>query len=353
VIREAIGNLVEGQSLSFEEAREAMGEIMSGRATDAQIGSFLTALRMKRETIDEISALASAMRDYCHKINPCVNGRLVDTCGTGGDRVDTFNISTVAAFVASGAGVSIAKHGNRSVTSLCGSADVLQRLGLNLSMDPEDVKRSIEEVGVGFMFAPVFHPAMKHAIGPRRELGTRTIFNVLGPLTNPAGASAQLLGVYDPDLTEPLALSLERLGSEEAMVVHGMHGLDEISTLGATRITWLRDGEVKTVETLPRDFGVEKARLEDVRGTDPKGSAELTFRILNGLCEPHDPKTEIVLVNGTAGIIVAGRADDFLHGMELARESIESGAAYGKLRGLIKASGGDLAILEELESRHG
>jgi anthranilate phosphoribosyltransferase len=353
VIREAIGNLVEGQSLSFEEAREAMGEIMSGRATDAQTGSFLTALRMKRETIDEISALASAMRDYCHKINPCVNGRLVDTCGTGGDRVDTFNISTVAAFVASGAGVSIAKHGNRSVTSLCGSADVLQRLGLNLSMDPEDVKRSIEEVGVGFMFAPVFHPAMKHAIGPRRELGIRTIFNVLGPLTNPAGASAQLLGVYDPDLTEPLALSLERLGSEEAMVVHGMHGLDEISTLGATRITWLRDGEVKTVETLPRDFGVEKARLEDVRGTDPKGSAELTFRILNGLCEPHDPKTEIVLVNGTAGIIVAGRADDFLYGMELARESIESGAAYGKLKGLVKASGGDLAILEELESRHG
>ena len=353
MIREAIGKLVEGQSLPFEEAREAMGEIMSGRATDAQTGSFLTALRMKGETIDEISALASAMRDYCHKINPSVDGRLVDTCGTGGDRVDTFNISTVAAFVAAGAGVSIAKHGNRSVTSRCGSADVLQRLGLNLTMDPEDVKRSIEEVGVGFMFAPVFHPAMKHAIGPRRELGIRTVFNVLGPLTNPAGASAQLLGVYDPDLTEPLALSLERLGSEEAMVVHGMHGLDEISTLGVTRITWLRDGEVKTVEILPRDFGVEKARLEEVRGTDPEGSAELTFRILNGLCEPHDPKTEIVLVNGTAGIVVAGRADDFLYGMGLARESIESGAAYGKLRGLVKASGGDLAILEELESRHG
>ena len=173
MIREAIEKLVEGQSLSFEEAREAMDEIMTGRATDAQIGSFLTALRMKGETIDEISALASAMRDHSHKITPRVDGRLVDTCGTGGDRVDTFNISTVAAFVASGAGVSIAKHGNRSVTSLCGSADVLQGLGLNLAMDPEDVKRSIEEVGVGFMFAPVFHPAMKHAIGPRKELGIR------------------------------------------------------------------------------------------------------------------------------------------------------------------------------------
>ena len=353
MIREAIGKLVGGQSISFEEAREAMDEIMSGRATDAQIGSFLTALRMKGETIDEISALASAMRDHSHKITPRVDGRLVDTCGTGGDRVNTFNISTVAAFVASGAGVSIAKHGNRSVTSLCGSADVLQGLGLNLAMDPEDVKRLIEEVGVGFMFAPVFHPAMKHAIGPRRELGIRTVFNVLGPLANPAGASAQLLGVYDPDLTEPLALSLERLGSEEAMVVHGLDGMDEISTLGATRLSWLRDGEIRTFEVMPRDFGVKRARPEEIRGTSPEESAELIYKILNDLEGSEDPRTEIVLVNGAAGIVVGGEADDFLCGMELARESIGSGAAYRRLRALVKASGGDISKLEELEGRHG
>lgn len=353
MIRETIGKLVEGRSLSFEEARETMGEIMTGRATDAQIGSFLTALRVKGETIDEISALASVMRDYCHRINPCVDGRLVDTCGTGGDRVDTFNISTTAAFVASGAGVSIAKHGNRSVTSLCGSADVLQGLGLNLALDPEEVKRSIEEVGVGFMFAPAFHPAMKHAIGPRKELGIRTVFNILGPLTNPAGASAQLIGVYDPSLTEPLAKSLERLGSEEAMVVHGLDGMDEISTLGATRLSWLRDGEIKTFEAMPRDFGVKRARPEEITGAGPDESAELTYRILNDVEGSEDPRTEIVLVNGAAGIVVGGKADDFLCGMELAREAIGSGAAYARLRALVKTSGGDTSRLEELEDRYG
>jgi anthranilate phosphoribosyltransferase len=344
--------MVEGQSLSFEEARETMGEIMTGNATDAQIGSFLTALRMKGETIDEISALASAMRDHCHRIDPRVDGRLVDTCGTGGDRVDTFNISTTAAFVASGAGVSIAKHGNRSVTSLCGSADVLQGLGLNLALDPEEVKRSIEEVGVGFMFAPTFHPAMKHAIGPRKELGIRTVFNILGPLTNPAGASAQLIGVYDPSLTEPLAKSLKRLGSEEAMVVHGLDGIDEISNLGATRLSWLRDGEIKTFEVIPRDFGVKRVKPEEITGAGPDESAELTYRILNDVGGSEDPRTEIVLVNGAAVIVVGGKADDFMCGMELAREAIGSGAAYERLRALVKISGGDISRLEELEDKY-
>jgi anthranilate phosphoribosyltransferase len=353
VIRKTIGKLVDMQSLSFEEARETMGEIMTGRATDAQIGSFLTALRMKGETIDEVSALASAMREYCHRIDPRVNGRLVDTCGTGGDRVDTFNVSTTAAFVVSGAGVSIAKHGNRSVTSLCGSADVLQRLGLNLALDPEEVKRSIEEVGIGFMFAPAFHPAMKHAIGPRKELGIRTVFNILGPLTNPAGASAQIIGVYDPGLTEPLAKTLERMGSEEAMVVHGLDGLDEISTLGSTRISWLRDGGIKTFEAVPRDFGVKRVRPEEIKGAGPEDSAEFIFKILNDIGESTDPRTEIVLVNGAAGIVVGGKADDFLGGMEVAREAIGSGAAYRKLRALVKASGGDISRLEELEDRYG
>ncbi len=353
MIRETIGKLVEGRGLSFEEARETMGEIMTGRATDAQIGSFLTALRIKGETIDEISALASAMRDYCHRIDPRVDGRLVDTCGTGGDRVDTFNISTAAAFVASGAGVSIAKHGNRSVTSLCGSADVLQGLGLNLTLDPEEVKRSIEEVGIGFMFAPAFHPAMKHAIGPRKELGIRTVFNILGPLTNPAGASAQIIGVYDPSLTEPLAKSLERLGSEEAMVVHGLDGMDEISTLGATRLSWLRDGEIKTFEAIPKDFGVKRTRPEEITGAGPDESAELIYRILNDVEGSEDPRTEIVLLNSAAGIVVGGKADDFLCGIELAREAIGSGAAYARLRALVKTSCGDISRLEELEDKYG
>jgi anthranilate phosphoribosyltransferase len=353
MIKDSIGRLVEGLDLTFDEAREAMGEIMSGGATDAQIGSFLTALRMKGETIDEISAFASAMRAYCHRINPKVDGRLLDTCGTGGDKVDTFNISTTAAFVVSGTGVSIAKHGNRSVTSSCGSAEVLQGFGFNLALDPVDVECSIEEVGIGFMFAPAFHPAMKYAVGPRRELGVRTVFNTLGPLTNPAGASAQLLGVYDPSLTEPLAKSLQRLGSEEAMVVHGLDGMDEISTLGATRVSWLRDGEVSTFEVTPMDFGVRKASPEEIRGGGPKESTELTYRILKGIEGYDDPRTEIVLMNSAAGIVVAGKADDFMSGMELARESIISGDAYGKLRTLVEASGGDLSKFEELESKYG
>jgi|TARA_B100001971_G_scaffold182997_1_gene180682 anthranilate phosphoribosyltransferase len=353
VIRKTIGKLVEKQSLSFEEAKETMEEIMSGKATDSQIGSFLTALRMKEETIAEISAFASAMRKYCHKISPKVNGRLVDTCGTGGDKMDTFNISTTAAFVASGAGVKIAKHGNRSVTSLCGSADVLQRLGLNLALGPDEVKRSIEEVGIGFMFAPAFHPAMKHAIGPRKELGLRTVFNILGPLTNPAGASAQLIGVYDPALTEPLAKVLERLGSEEAMVVHGLDSLDEISTVGATKISWLRDQEIRTFEAMPGDFGVKQVSSEEIRGAGPDENAELTYRILNDLEGSKDPKTEIVLVNGAAGIVIGGKADDFMSGMEVAREAIGSGGAYNKLKTLVKTSGGDISRLEELEDRYG
>ena len=353
MIREAISQLVEGKNLTFEEARESMGEIMSGAATDAHKGAFLTALRMKGETIDEISALASTMRDFCTKIRPQVKGRLVDTCGTGGDLMNTFNVSTAAAFVASGAGVNIAKHGNRSVTSKCGSADVLQHLGFNLNMDPSSVEGIIEKIGVGFMFAPAFHPAMRHVIGVRKELGIRTIFNILGPLTNPAGANAQLLGVYDAKLTEPLARSLDRLGCEEAMVVHGIGGLDEISTLGATRVSWLKENGVKTFKVVPSDFGVKKTKPEKIKGTTPEESAEIIFRILRGINRLDEPRTEMVLVNGAAGIVVSGIAEDFQAGMELAKESIESGTAYERLRTLVKASGGDSSRLKELESRYG
>jgi anthranilate phosphoribosyltransferase len=353
MIRESIQKLIDGTNLTYEESREAMKEIMSGQATNAQIAAFLTALRMKGETVKEITAFAEIMKECSHRIRPRMKGRLVDTCGTGGDKIKTFNVSTTAAFVVAGAGVAIAKHGNRSVTSQSGSADVLERLGLNLNMTPEAVQNSIEQVGIGFMFAPAFHPAMKYAIGPRREIGIRTIFNVLGPLTNPACANAQVLGVYDRKLAGPLAYALKRLGCEEAMVVHGLDGLDEISTIGKTTISWLRENRVTTIETVPKDFGVKHARIEEIKGTTPDESAEILFKILKGYCAADDPRREIVLVNAAAGIIVGGKAEDFDYGMELSHKSIDNGTAYKKLKALIKASDGNLSKLEELESKYG
>jgi anthranilate phosphoribosyltransferase len=353
MIRESIQKLVNGANLTLNESQEIMREVMSGKATNAQIAAFLTALRMKSETVEELIAFAEVMKERSLRIHPRVEGRLIDTCGTGGDKIKTFNISTSAAFVVAGAGIALAKHGNRSVTSKSGSADVLERLGLNLKMEPEMVQATIEQVGVGFMFAPAFHPAMKHAVEPRREIGIRTVFNILGPLTNPASANAQLLGVYEAKLTAPMAYALKKLGCEEAMVVHGLDGLDEISTLGKTAIAWLKEGEVANMETAPEDFGVKKVRIADIRGTTPDESAEILFKILNGHFAADDPKTEIVLVNGAAGIMVGGKADDFSYGMELARKSIESGAASKKLTALIRASGGDLSKLEELELKYG
>ena len=354
VIQEAIRKLVERQDLTYEEARGSMKEIMSGEATSTQTAAFLTALRMKGETIEEISAFASVMREFCHKIRPKVNERLVDTCGTGGDKIKTFNISTTAAFVVAGTGITVAKHGNRSVTSKSGSADALEKLGLNLSVKPETVEKAIENVGIGFMFAQVFHPAMKNAAGPRREIGIRTVFNILGPLANPAYADAQVIGVYNAALVEKIAMVLKILGLEEAMVVHGLDGLDEISTIGKTLISWLKDGEVKTLEVKPEDLGVRKATPDEIVGTSPEESAELTFKILCGHLKDGDPKRDIVLVNAAAGIIVGGRADSFDYAMELARESIESGAAYKKLKNLIRFyDGSNLFRLEELEARYG
>jgi anthranilate phosphoribosyltransferase len=353
MIRDSTQKLVDGANLTYEESREVMKEIMSGQATNAQIAALLTALRMKGETVEEIIAFAEIMKECSSRIRPRVNGRLIDTCGTGGDKIKTFNISTTAAFVVAGAGVAIAKHGNRSVTSQSGSADVLEKLGFNLDMTHEAVQSSVEQVGIGFMFAPAFQPAMKYAIGPRREIGIRTIFNVLGPLTNPACANAQVLGVYDRKLTGPLAHALKSLGCEEAMVVHGLDGLDEISTVGKTAIAWLRKGEVNAIETVPKDFGVKHARIAEIKGTTPDENAEVLFKILSGYCAVDDAKREIVLVNAAAGIIVGGKAEDFSHGMELSRKSIDSGAAYKKLKTLIKASAGNLSKLEELESKYG
>jgi len=352
VIKEGIGKLVKSVDLSYLEAEEIMKEIMSGDATEAQIGAFIVALTIKGETIQEISAFASVMREFCHRIHPKVNGRLVDTCGTGGDDVKTFNVSTASAFIVAGAEVNVAKHGNRSVTSKSGSADVLERMGLNLNLEPEAVEKVIEEVGIGFMFAPKFHPAMKHSIGPRREIGVRTVFNILGPLTNPAGANAQVLGVYGEEWLKPLAYALKELGCEEAMVVHGADGLDEISTIGKTSIAWLREGEVSFMEITPEQFGLEKARPDEISGTLPEQSAELTFRLLNDALKPRDPRRDMVLLNAAAGILVGGKADDLAAGIELADESIESGSAYDKLKTMIKASGGEIEKLEELEQKY-
>jgi anthranilate phosphoribosyltransferase len=352
VIRESIAKLVEGASLSHEDAYTVMAEIMSGGASNAQIAAFLTALRLKGESVEEVTAFAEIMRENCRRIRPHVAGRLLDTCGTGGDKVKTFNVSTAAAFVIAGAGVAVAKHGNRSVTSKCGSADVLERLGLNLSLERDSVKSAIEQVGIGFMFAPAFHPAMKYAIAPRKEIGIRTVFNVLGPLTNPASADAQLLGVYDRKLVEPVAHVLKRLGCAEAMVVHGLDGLDEISAVGKTAIAWLRDGEVTSLETSPKDFGVKHANADGLKVSTLEESAEKFFRSLSGRYALDDPRLEMVLVNSAAGIVVGGKAEDFTTGMESARESLSSGAAYMKLKQLVRVSKGDLSKLEEMETKY-
>jgi anthranilate phosphoribosyltransferase len=352
MIREGIQKLIEGCSLTGDESGEIMREVMSGKATNSQTAAFLTALRMKGEAVEELIAFVSIMREYCSQIHPTVRSRLVDTCGTGGDKIKTFNVSTAAAFVIAGAGVVVAKHGNRAVTSKSGSADVLEKLGLNLQLEPYAIEGIIEKVGIGFMFAPAFHPAMKYAAEPRQEIGIRTVFNLLGPLTNPASANAQLLGVYDSKLAGPMAFALQRLGCEEAMVVHGLDGLDEVSTVGKTVIAHLKNDNVIKREVSPSDFGVKKACTADLKAATPEESAQTLFRILRGNCKFDDPKTEFVLVNSAAGTIIGGKADSFEEGMELARKSIKSGAAYAKLKMLVKVSGGSLLELEELEAKY-
>ncbi|KXB01708.1 anthranilate phosphoribosyltransferase [candidate division MSBL1 archaeon SCGC-AAA261D19] len=345
-IRTAIGIVAEGENLSESEAENAMKDVMSGNATPAQIGAFLTALRNKGETISEISAFAKVMRQFASRIDPKVDDVLVDTCGTGGDRINTFNISTGAMFVAAGAGILIAKHGNRSVTSKSGSADVLERLGVKIDLPPADVERSIEDIGIGFMFAPVFHGAMKHAIGPRREIGLRTVFNVLGPLTNPAGARAQVMGVYGAKLTEKLAHALDRLGCERAMVVHGLEGLDEISTVGKTCISELEHGEVQTYIIDPEDYDIPQTAAEKIRGGDAEENARILLKVLHG---EHGPHRDIIQLNAGAAILVGGRADNLEQGLDLASESIDSGRALRKLRQLVETTSGDVENLEALE----
>ena len=345
MIQHAIQKALGGAPLTSEEIEESVKEIVEGRANQAQMGGFLVALVGKGETPEEIASFASVLRGYSVRIAPQVSGRLVDTCGTGGDRAKTFNISTVAALVVAGAGVPVAKHGNRSVTGKCGSADVLERLGFNIDAPPAMVKESIERSGVGFMFAPTFHPAMKRVAPLRRELGVRTVFNLMGPLINPAGASAQLVGVYSPEMVAKVAAALKILDCEEAMIVHAQEGMDEISASGKTLAAWLKGGEIQTIELSPADFGVEaqRSQLREVSGVEE--AAGLVLSILEGDGRGA-PLTDVVLLNAAAALVVAGRADDFAGGVELARESLASGAALTKLRTLVEGSGGDVSRVE-------
>jgi len=331
-IQEALARTTRNDDLSQDEAFAVMEAIMAGDASDAQIAGLLVALRMKGETSDEIAGFARSMQDRAIRISADARP-LVDVCGTGGDASGTFNISTTVAFVVAGAGLPVAKHGNRSVSSRCGSADVLEALGVRLDLSPDDVGRCIDETGIGFLYAQALHPAMKHAIGPRKELRLRTVFNLLGPLTNPARAQVQLLGVYDPARTEPLAKVLHSLGSEAAFVVHGGGGLDELSTLGPNHVARLVDGRVETSLLDATSFGLPRSRLADLAGGDAAENADILRSVLAGSA---GPKRDIVLLNAAAVFVAAGRAKGFSDGLNLAAESVDSGAAGERLDGLVR-----------------
>lgn len=344
MIKEAIGKVVLKQDLSEAEMIEVMNQVMGGEATQAQIGSFITALRMKGETIEEIAGAAKVMRDHA---TPIRVGKaldidreeinqdretILDTCGTGGSGTKSFNISTTVAFVVSACGVKVAKHGNRSISSACGSADVLEALGVNLNVTPEQVETCINEVGVGFLFAPALHGAMKHAIGPRREIGIRTIFNVLGPLTNPAGADRQVLGVYDESLVEVMAKVLVRMGCQRGFVVHGLDGMDEITLTGPTRVAEIRDGFVTLSTIEPEDFGLTRCSLEALQGGDAAANAGIVKDVLTGV---SGPKREVVLLNAAYALVASGLARDVESGLNKARAAIDDGLAMTKLDGLV------------------
>ena len=328
-MKEILSSVVSGRNLSGEEAEKAIKTIMSGQSTDIEISAFLTGLKMKGETAEEIASFAKVMREFAVRIEPSVSGTLVDMCGTGGDASNTFNVSTTAMFIVAAAGIPVAKHGNRALTSKCGSADVLEALGVDLSASPEKIRKSIEEVGIGFMYAPMHHSATKHVMPVRKALGYRTVFNILGPLTNPANAKAQLMGVYDPGLTEKLAEVFRLLGLERAMVVHGEPGLDELSTIGKTKVSELKEGKINTYYINPEDYKLRKAELKDLTGGTPKENAEILKKILDG--EDTGPKRDIVLLNAAAGIVVGKKASNLSLGLNIAREVLDNGKAYRKL----------------------
>jgi anthranilate phosphoribosyltransferase len=333
MIREAIEAVVSGESLSMEAAAQVMNEIMSGEATPAQFGAFVTALRLKGETVDEIAGMAQVMRE--HSLHVQVDGPLVDTCGTGGDGSGTFNISTAAAFVAAGAGAKVAKHGNRAMSGSSGSADVLEALGAKIDLSPESVTRCINETGFGFMFAQGFHPSMRFAATPRREIGIRTVFNILGPLTNPAGAGAQVIGVADASMASKMAQVLGRLGSRRAFVVHGSDGLDEISITGPTRIWELEDGNVSGYEISPEDAGLSRAPLNEIQASDAEASARIFRAVLEG--EPGAAR-DIVVLNAAAALLAGELVGSLEEGVQAAAASVDSGKALQSIEAFIKLS---------------
>ncbi len=345
IIAEAVRALVDRKDLSRIEAAAAMEAIMSGAATNAQIAAFLTALRMKGETVEELIGFAQVMREKAVKVRTRASEvvgatgtdreMLIDTAGTGGDASGTFNVSTATAFVVAGTGLKVAKHGNRSVSSLCGSADVVETLGINIELSAAKVARCVDEVGIGFLYAPLLHTAMKHVMAARREMGIRTVFNMLGPLTNPAGANAQVIGVYSDALTEPLARALAELGTLRAYVVHGDDGLDEISNTGPSHISEVREGVVRSSTVRPEDFGLPRSSLQDLRGGDREENAAIVRHVL---AAEAGPRRDIVLMNAAAALVVGGKAHDFKEGVALAAESVDSGAAAAKLAGLIALS---------------
>ncbi len=345
IIADAVRALVERRNLSRVEAAGAMDAIMSGAATNAQIAAFLVALRMKGETVEELIGFAQVMRqkvvrvrtrgDEVAGLTGTDREMLIDTCGTGGDASGTFNVSTATAFVVAGAGLKVAKHGNRSSSTLCGSADVVEALGISLELTPAQVGRCIDEIGIGFMYAPLLHTAMKHVMPARREIGVRTVFNLLGPLTNPAGANAQLIGVASAGLTEPLARVLAELGTIRAFVVHGADGLDEISNTGESQISEVHQGVVRSSRVRPEDFGLPRATIRDLRGGDRGENAKIIRLVLGG--EPG-PRRDIVLMNAAAALVAGGKARDLKEGVGMASQSIDSGAAASKLAALVERS---------------
>ena len=330
-IKEATAKVVCFENLTERQMRSVFGEIMSGKATSSQIGAFITALRMKGETVDEITGAARVMREKATRIK--VRGTVLDTCGTGGTGIKRFNISTTVAFVLAGCGVKVTKNGNRAASSHCGSADVLEQLGVKLDVSAKVTEKCLKNIGIGFLFAPLFHGAMKHAAGPRKEIGIRTIFNILGPLCNPASATCQVLGVFDERLTEPMAKVLKNLGTKRAFVVHGMDNLDEVTIAGKTKITELHNGRIRSYHVNPKTFGVKNAALKDIKGGSAKENAGIIKSILTG---EIGPRRDVVLINSSVALMAAGKAKSFKEGVKLAAISIDSAQALEKLEKLIK-----------------